>query len=138
MLYSSFWRVGVNTNRSAAQPPSTNPLPFNRAGSNSSRDGVMWWENVLPPSLELPIRTKNTQLAALPPVHLPPPPLLSTLQPSRRQHNDSPQELLNEEGEKRKVGKKRKARHMVGGREVNMRACELKRKSERKQGSTRK
>lgn len=56
MLYSSFWRVGVNTNRSAAQPPP--PRPSNRAGSNSSRDGVTWWESVLPPSLEL---THNSQ-----------------------------------------------------------------------------
>lgn len=55
MLYSSFWRVGVNTNRSAAQLP----LPLNRAGSNSSRDGVTWWESVLPPSLELPHNTQH-------------------------------------------------------------------------------
>ncbi|KAF3858708.1 hypothetical protein F7725_011909 [Dissostichus mawsoni] len=51
--------MGVNTNRSVAQHP---PL-FNRAGSNSSRDGVTWWESVTPPSLELPFRAQQSTTA---------------------------------------------------------------------------
>lgn len=86
ILYSSFWGVGVNTNRSVAQPPIPPPPLFNRAASNSSRDAVTCWESVMPPSLELPLRT-NAQLTALPrapPGRPHPPPLFAARKQSVR------------------------------------------------------
>lgn len=118
MLYSSFWRVGVNTNRSAAQPP---PPPFkqSRQQQQQRRRDVVGKRTATKPGAD-------TQLTAF--IFL----LPCCFQPSRRYQNDSTDQSAKScwfrkarRGERKQPPQDMDAH---GGREVNMRACEWKRK----------